>query len=213
MSSSTPRTPSLRRHKPSSQAVVTLNGQDHYLGPWQANQRKAPPAAREAYDRLIAEWLVNGRRLPTVAADAPSLSVNELILAFWRHAEQHYRHEDGTPTSELKDYRLSLKPLKQLYGPTPASEFGPLKLKAVRQRMMDDGLSRGVINQRVARIVRMFKWAVSEEMIQETTHRALATVRGLEKGRTEARETDPVRPVQDGDVDAVCPSSCLPWPP
>ena len=27
-----PRTPSYRRHKPSGQAVVTLNGKDYYLG-------------------------------------------------------------------------------------------------------------------------------------------------------------------------------------
>ena len=44
--SSTPRTPSLRRHKPSAQAVVTLDGKDHYLGPWPAACRKAPPDAR-----------------------------------------------------------------------------------------------------------------------------------------------------------------------
>ena len=62
--SSIPRTPSLRRHKPSGLAVVTLNGQDHYLGPWPTGCRKAPPDARAGYDRLIAEWLSNGRRRP-----------------------------------------------------------------------------------------------------------------------------------------------------
>ncbi len=68
-------------------AVVTLNGKDHYLGPWPANQRQAPPTTREAYDRLIAEWLANGRRLSGVAEDAPAKTVNELILAF-RHSHQ-----------------------------------------------------------------------------------------------------------------------------
>ena len=89
MSALVPRTPSLRRHKPSGQAVVTLNGKDHYLGPWPADQRKAPPQPREACDRLIAEWLANGRRLAGAADDAPALTVNEMILAFWRWAEQH----------------------------------------------------------------------------------------------------------------------------
>jgi hypothetical protein len=28
------RVPSYRRHKPTGQAVVTLNGKDHYLGRW-----------------------------------------------------------------------------------------------------------------------------------------------------------------------------------
>jgi integrase len=84
-------------------------------------------------------------------------------------------------------------------------EFGPLKLKAVRQRMADAALCRGVVNQRVARIVRMFKWAVSEEIVPETTHRALATVRGLERGRTEVRETEPVKPIADAVVEATLP--------
>ena len=112
-------------------------------------------------------------------ADAPALTVNELILAFWRRAEQHYRREDGTPTSELNDYRLSLRPLRELYGPTPAADFSPLKLKAVRQRMIDAGLCRGVVNQRVGRIVRMFKWAV---------------VRGDRPGRRLARPDHRPRP-------------------
>jgi hypothetical protein len=51
----TMRTPSLRQHKPSGLAVVTLNGKDHYLGPWPAGQRKPPREAQDTYDRLIAE--------------------------------------------------------------------------------------------------------------------------------------------------------------
>jgi hypothetical protein len=51
-----PITPSYRLHKPSGQAVVTLNYQDKYLGP------HGSPESRAAYDRLIAEWLANGRR-------------------------------------------------------------------------------------------------------------------------------------------------------
>jgi integrase len=66
-------------------------------------------------------------------------------------------------------------------------------------------LSRGVINQRVGRIVRMCKWAVSEELVPETVHRALATVRGLEKGRTEARKGKPVLPVPEAFVEAALP--------
>jgi integrase len=92
-----------------------------------------------------------------------------------------------------------------LYGSLAAEDFGPLKLKAVRQKMIDADLSRGVINQRISRIVRMFKWAVEEEIVAETVHRALAAVRGLEKGRTEARDTEPVKPVAEAVVSATLP--------
>ena len=80
------------------------------------------------------------------------------ILLFWtRHAEKHYRHADGTPTGELDNYRDSLRPLRGLYGSVAARVFSPLKLKAVRQSMIDAGLCRTTINHRVGRIVRLFK--------------------------------------------------------
>jgi integrase len=204
MHNSTGRTPTLRRHKPSSQAVVTLNGKDIYLGPWPPTLRKPPPDVRAAYDRLIAEWLANGRRLP-VEEGAPAASVNEVILAFWRWAEQHYRRADGTPTNQLNEYKYTLRATRELYGPTPAPMFSPLKLKAVRQKMIDAGWSRGVVNRRVSRLVHLFKWAVSEELVPEGTWRALTTVAGLERGRTAARETAPIKPVHDADVEAVLP--------
>ena len=42
-------------HKASGQAVVTLAGRDHYLGP------HGTKASRLEYDRLIAEWIAAGR--------------------------------------------------------------------------------------------------------------------------------------------------------
>ena len=208
---STNRTPSLRRHKPSARAVVTLNGHDHYLGPWPANRKKPAPEVQRAYDLLIAEWLANGRGGRLLPDEVEGeLSIEELILAFWQHAQEHYRHEDGTPTNELNDYKLSLKPLRELYGTQRVADFGPLKLKAVRERMVEAKLSRGVVNQRIGRIVRMFKWGVGEELVPETIHRALATVRGLEKGRTRARETEPVKPVAVAVVEATLPFVLVP---
>ena len=200
------RIPSLRRHKPSAQGVVTLNGHDHYLGKWLASLKQPPPEVKESYDRLIAEWLANGRALSSEQTEQISITIDELILAFWeRHALLHYRHPDGKLTSEIKDYRLSLRVLRQLYGTSPMTNFGPLKLKAVRQAMIEANLSRKVINQRIGRIVRMFKWAVSEELVSESVWRALTTVRGLQKGRTQARETEPILPVSDEVVNATLP--------
>jgi hypothetical protein len=40
-------------------------------------------------------------------------------------------------------------------------------------------LSRGVINQRVGRVVRMFKWAVGEELVPVEVSQALKAVPGL----------------------------------
>src|SRR5262245_37860611 len=94
------RLPSYRLHKPSGQAVVTLNGKDHYLG------KHGTEASRTAYDRLVGEWQARGRVPP--AAQADEITVSELILAYWRHAERHYV-KDGKPTSQIPLIRRTLR--------------------------------------------------------------------------------------------------------
>jgi hypothetical protein len=42
-------TPKHRKHKASGQAVVTIAGRDHYLGPWRSR------ISHVEYDRLIGE--------------------------------------------------------------------------------------------------------------------------------------------------------------
>src|SRR5262245_36904857 len=102
MSSRPRKVPSYRLHKPTGQAVVRLDGHDHYLG------KHGTPASEEAYRRTLAEWLASGQgRAPACAAgqaDA-ALTISEMLLAFLRRAEQHYRGPDGTPTRELANLR------------------------------------------------------------------------------------------------------------
>jgi hypothetical protein len=52
-------------------------------------------------------------------------------------------HGDGTPTSELWIMSDVIDLLKEVHGTRPASEIGPLALKAVRQVMIDRGNSAG----------------------------------------------------------------------
>ncbi len=201
-----PSQPAYRLHKSSGQAVVTLGGKDVYLG------KHDTPESRAEYDRRIAEWLANGRRLPATATD---ITVNEVVAAFLRHAEQHYRRPDGTVTDEWVGCKLALRPLVHLYGHQPAAGIGPLALKAVRELMVagyvhprhgEQGpLARGVVNQRIGKIKRAFKWAAPEELIPVATWQALTTVAELQRGRTPARETDPVGPVAVEHVEATLP--------
>ena len=193
--------PSYSLHKRSGQAVIRLSGRDVYLGPHNS------PESRERYDRFVAEWLANGRRPPEPPAEVPAddgVTVDELIVGYLEFAGLHYR-KNNTPTKELGNIKDSLRPLHQLYGSTPAAGFGPKRLKTIRERMIADKLARGVINQRVGRIVRAFKWAGSEELLPASVYQSLKTVSGLRRGRTAARETEPVRPVPEASVDAIRP--------
>jgi integrase len=185
--------PKYRRHRKSGQAVVTLNGRDHYLGP------HGTKASRVEYDRLMGEWLARGRR-PLTVADSP-ISVVEMCLRYWKFALAYHR---GNP-KVMPGIKRTIQYLRDQYGRTPACEFGPLALKAVRERMVTEGLSRVYSNNHVGRIKQIFKWAVGEELLPVEVHQALATVPGLKKGRTSARECGPVLPVDEATVDATLP--------
>lgn len=93
--------------------------------------------------------------------------------------------------------------MRECYGHTPAVEFGPLALKAIRSSLIERGNCRGYVNDNVVRIRQMFKWAASEELIPTSVFQALATVNGLRKGRSAARESEPVEPVDDQTVEST----------
>src|SRR5262245_5227637 len=107
------RVPTYRRHKASGQAIVTLpdglaGRKDVLLGKWKSTESRAE------YRSVIAEWEAAGRLSPRSVAEAQTeISINELILHFWPWAEQHYRHVNGTPTGELKEWKPSLRPLRE----------------------------------------------------------------------------------------------------
>ena len=193
------RTASYRLHKPTGQAVVTIDGRDFYLG------KHGSVASHAEYDRLIAEWLANGRRLPSSSdGGGTDLTVSELLLAFLRFADGYYR-KGGEPTGEADNIRYAVRPLRRLYGHTPAAKFGPLALKAVRQDMIDSGLCRFEVNRRTRYVVRVFAWGVENEMVPAAVHHGLKAVASLRKDCSEARESKRIKPVPEAFVDAVRP--------
>jgi hypothetical protein len=129
----------------------------------------------------------------------------ELVARFWLHAEQFYRQPDGSPSGEADNYRQVLGPLKALYANTPAAKFGPRALASVRQRMIEVKWSRTFINRQIGRIRRVFRWAVSQEYLPAAVHHALLSLPGLREGKSEARETEPVKPVLEEHVEAIGP--------
>ena len=189
------RVPSYRMHKASQQGVVTLGGRDHYLG------KHGTPSSRRAYNQLIAKWLASGRALTT---DETHLTVIEAVARYWHFATGYYS-KDGRPNTEAANIKVALRFLRRLYGDDPADTFGPRALKAVREAMVQDGHSRGHVNKQIARIRRLFRWAVESELVPPSVYHGLQAVTSLKRGRCDARETDPVRSVPDEFVAAIKP--------
>jgi integrase len=190
------RTPKLRYHKATGQAYCVLNGHAIYFG----NPRTCDTTAE--YHRVIGEWLANGKQPDTSPID---ITINEMLARFWMHAEEYYRDANGSQTTEIGNIRVSLRPFCTLYGHTKAVEFGPRSLKTVRQKMITMGWCRNNINKSISRLKTVFKWAVAEEIIPGPVYQALMAVPGLKRGRSDARESEPVKPVRQEYVDAIEP--------
>lgn len=188
--------PTYRHHRASGQAVVTLDGHDFYLGLWQSK------ASRAEYDRLVGQWLANYRRLPIeVGCD---LTIVELLAAYWQFARKYYV-KNGRPTKTLGTIRRVRDLIRERHANERAIDFGPRKLRSLQDDLIVRGLSRSYINKIADIVRRMFRWAVAEELVPASVDHALRAVPGLRKGRTQARETPPVLPVDDATVDRTLP--------
>ena len=71
--------------------------------------------------------------------------------------------------------------------------------------MIGYGWVRGSINGMVGRIRRVFKWGVANELVPANVYHALQAVSGLRCGRTNAKESKPVKPVPPGCIEAIEP--------
>jgi integrase len=187
---------------------------DRTISEWLARGRMPePPPLPPANPLPVPVHDQPAGAVPDQAELPACLTVLELSVRYLKHAEQYYRRQDGSNTNELTEMRCSLRPLVHLYATLPAHEFSPLKLEAVRELMVkgythpkygpQKALVRKLVNARVRRIVRVYKWAVSKELVPESTWQALTSLPGLQAGRCEAREKPPVEPVSIETVNAT----------
>jgi integrase len=72
-------------------------------------------------------------------------------------------------------------------------------------RLLHQGLARKYLNKQVQRIVRAFAWGVEEGLLPVTVPQALRCVKGLRKGKGEAREKARIGPVPEAYVETVLP--------
>jgi integrase len=176
------------------------------LGPWGSAEAAAN------YKRLLADLLLgHAPPAPAKAKAAADLTLAELADRYDAHAAAYYVGVDGRPTSELANIRLAVDVADGVAGADPAREFGPRMLARVRDAMVARGWSRSYVNAQVGRLRRMFRWGAEQELVGGGVWQALAAVRGLARGRTKARETEPVGPVPDADVEATLPHLAGHW--
>ncbi len=193
-------TPSYLEHKQSGRARAVWTdslGLRQYRmlpGPFGSDQ------SRTAFAQLELALAVSPTR---TTKGGEAVSINELMFAFLDHAERHYVRPDGSQTPEVEEYKALSKLIRGAYGETLAQEFGPVALKAVRQVMVGRGWCRTIVNQRIGRLKRVFRWGAGEELIPFDAYQRLTAVSGLQRGRSNVRDPEPIGPVDAAAVDAT----------
>jgi hypothetical protein len=133
------------------------------------------------------------------------ITVDELAIHSMEYAHEYYRRAGGTPTSEVTSFRYALQSMVELFGTCRVRDFGPLKLKAVRTLLVESGDCRTDINRQIARLKLVFSWGAENEIVPPDVAAGLREVKSLRSGRTTARESEPVLPVDDATVEATLP--------
>jgi integrase len=179
--------------------------------------------SKAEYARIVAQ-LASGKGALPASKPNHDCTIAELVLRYMEHAESYYVDPATKKnTNEVVAFRCALRPLCRLYGDIPAAEFGPLALQSLRSAMVSGswlneeertrrtqehrpiGLARTTCNRDIGRVKQLFKWASSVELIPAHVYHALATVAGLCRGRSAARETEIVTPVDPAVVEATLP--------
>jgi integrase len=199
------KVPSYRLHKATGQAFVQVKGRRIYLG------RYGTEPSQERYRRFVAELVASPAAelsRSTAGLDVrpgASPEIAEIALAYWRFAKGYYV-KDGSPTGQIPIVRQAIRILREMYAHSPAVEFGPLSLRRIQEKLAADGKARKTVNHVTTTIKHVFKWSASQELIPVTIYQALATVPGVKRGRTAARETSPIGPVAPTVVDQTLPN-------
>lgn len=180
-------------HKASGQTKTRIDGKDIYLGPFES------PESLDRFEVIRRSWLTDR------TVDQFTITVDELSLRYLEHATEYYRSKDGNPTRTADNIRYALRPLVKVHGTTRVQDFGPKALKAVRETMIKAGHSRNYINSMIGKVKQAFRWGVEEEIVPPQVYEALKSLAWLHAGRSKARETQPIRPVDEGTVNDTLP--------
>jgi hypothetical protein len=139
--------------------VVCINRCPVYLGAW------GSPEAQAGYGKLLAD-LAQGKFSHGASVPVPvGLTVADILLRYFQEHLPRYAKD------EQHCQRGAIRVLRELYGETPAADFGPLRLRVVREAKVKKNWSRGYMNHQVKRLQFMFRWAVGCERVPSTDRR------------------------------------------
>lgn len=193
--------------KHSGGARIKINQRAFYLG-----KHGSPESYRE-YERLRLEHAKGLPPAPKLPAKSSGLTVEQLLAEFLRCEPRGANHP------QIARIARACVPMIRLYGSTPADEFRANRLRATQEAMISQSWmtqeekekcgpwSREYINKSIERIIRVFNWGESRELLPMNTAAHLRTVESLKLFDNRVHSSPDVKPA-DWEKQV---KPCLPW--
>lgn len=196
--------PKYRHHKPRNLAKVTIQRRDIYLGEFQS------PESWRKYGQIVSAWsdhktfdeikAILAGKLPFVDETdhcTDPLTVGQLSLRYWNeHAAEYFKSSTGLSHGRVPNAKLALREVNDLFADKPATQFTPVDFRQVREAMVARGLTRRYINDAMWHVIDLFRWGVESNLVDPLIPAALREVRTLRAGKTKAKESIRVLPVE-----------------
>ena len=150
------------------------------------------PEAESAYNEWLSELFASLAAGEPVSADRRAgNTIAENAALYLTFAKTYYAN-----SRELSNVRDTIKMLVEYDAEMPAAKFGPNALRRFQTYLVGTNrFARSTINSHINRTRRFVKWCQSRELVPRGMTEELATVPGLRRGKTSARESRPVAPV------------------
>ena len=156
-------------------AFVTWRGKRFHLGKY------GTPEAEQAYKQWLDDWLLDGYSY----SSNKEITVSNLCTYYLQYAQKKYI-SNGKPTSTIHMINSVIRRLSENYGSLPAKQFGPLKLRTLRNVLLTGTytsppkpLKLETVEIMSFYVKSIFKYAASMELIDIHIYQSLETVESL----------------------------------
>jgi len=189
------KVPQFKRHN-NGQGYARYNGKCYYFGKF------GTPETQMTCQAWLAK-VVSQADIPTTKPERvakTNYTVADLVRQFLVHAQTYY-----ADSGEAKNFRFALQALLEVCGRTAVGSLTKAHLREFINSLVGKDLARTTINSALRRVKHTIKWGAQNDLVPAEIHAQMMLVPALQKGRTKARETEPVGSVPVERVEAILP--------
>jgi integrase len=135
------------------------------------------------------------------------LTVAEMCDRYVAWAKDYYSYSWEKKKGMAIKVEYSIREFREMYGERFVADLEHHDMLMHRDALIEKGLGRSTVNRRISTVKRMITWALDEDMIPALAKAELTQVSTLKRGRSAAKDGEPVTAAPMDDVEAVIADS------